>query len=68
MGSPVSVGDSALGVVPDHLDLLAPESPSQELPSVEAVFTWGERLPVRVAERWRGHRAVLRELLIATEY
>lgn len=58
-----------LGVVPDHLDLLAPNDPAMELPSIEVVFTWGERLPRRLAERWRKHPvAVLRELLIATEY
>jgi len=60
---------NVLGVVPDHLDLLAPESPSCELPNIDVVFTWGERLPRRTADRWRDHpRAVLRELLIATEY
>lgn len=60
---------TVLGVVPDHLDLLAPSDAATELPSVEVVFTWGERLPRRLAERWRAHpRAVLRELLIATEY
>jgi len=62
-------GVTVLGVVPDHLDLLAPEDPAHELPAVEVVFTWGERLPRRVADRWRRHpRAVLRELLISTEY
>lgn len=62
-------GVTVLGVVPDHLDLLAPEAPEHELPSVEIVFTWGERLPRRVADRWRSHsRAILRELLISTEY
>eukprot|EP00929_Paragymnodinium_shiwhaense_P029956 TRINITY_DN17063_c0_g1_i1.p1 TRINITY_DN17063_c0_g1~~TRINITY_DN17063_c0_g1_i1.p1 ORF type:complete len:1678 (+),score=343.86 TRINITY_DN17063_c0_g1_i1:108-5141(+) len=60
---------SVLGVVPDHLDLLAPEAPLKDLPAIEVVFTWGERLPRRLAERWRGHpTAVLRELLISTEY
>lgn len=62
-------GVTVLGVVPNHLDVLAPESPDVEFPEVECVFTWGERLPRRVAERWRGHRrAALRELLISTEY
>jgi len=62
-------GVTVLGIVPDHLDLLAPKSPAQDLPAVEAVFTWGERLHPRIADRWRGHpRACLRELLIATEY
>jgi acyl-coenzyme A synthetase/AMP-(fatty) acid ligase len=62
-------GVTVLGVVPDHLDLLAPEAPEHELPSVEIVFTWGERLPRRVTDRWRSHsRAILRELLISTEY
>eukprot|EP00928_Gymnodinium_smaydae_P015765 TRINITY_DN15841_c0_g1_i2.p1 TRINITY_DN15841_c0_g1~~TRINITY_DN15841_c0_g1_i2.p1 ORF type:complete len:1655 (+),score=203.56 TRINITY_DN15841_c0_g1_i2:23-4987(+) len=60
---------SVLGVVPDHLDLLAPTAPAVELPSVEVVFTWGERLPQRVFDRWRANpRAKLIELLIATEY
>ncbi|CAK0832411.1 unnamed protein product, partial [Prorocentrum cordatum] len=59
-------GVTVLGVVPDHLDLLAPQVPATDLPSVEVVFTWGERLPRRLAERWRGHpRAVVRELLSA---
>jgi acyl-coenzyme A synthetase/AMP-(fatty) acid ligase len=62
-------GITVLGLVPDHLDLLAPQLPARELPNIEAVFTWGERLPRRLIDRWRGHpRAVLRELLIATEY
>jgi len=60
---------TVLGVVPDHLDLLAPQNPDTELPTIECVFTWGERLPIKVAERWRGHRlAQLFELLISTEY
>eukprot|EP00927_Polykrikos_kofoidii_P047935 TRINITY_DN42208_c0_g1_i1.p1 TRINITY_DN42208_c0_g1~~TRINITY_DN42208_c0_g1_i1.p1 ORF type:complete len:1725 (-),score=269.31 TRINITY_DN42208_c0_g1_i1:214-4689(-) len=60
---------NVLGVVPDHLDLLAPTSPAEEVPTVQVVFTWGERLPRRTAERWRGSSgAKLRELLIATEY
>ncbi|CAE8650195.1 unnamed protein product, partial [Polarella glacialis] len=60
---------NVLGVVPDHLDLLAPTLPAEELPGIEVVFTWGERLPLRVADRWRTHpTAVIRELLIATEY
>lgn len=59
---------TVLGLVPDQLDVLSAE-PTRELPGVECVFTWGERLPRLVAERWRGHpRAALRELLIATEY
>eukprot|EP00928_Gymnodinium_smaydae_P021165 TRINITY_DN18239_c0_g5_i1.p1 TRINITY_DN18239_c0_g5~~TRINITY_DN18239_c0_g5_i1.p1 ORF type:complete len:1675 (-),score=293.08 TRINITY_DN18239_c0_g5_i1:142-5031(-) len=62
-------GVTVLGLVPDHLDLLAPQAPALELPFIEAVFTWGERLPHRVADRWRNHpRATLYELLIATEY
>jgi len=60
---------SVLGVVPDMLNLLTPEAPAARLPHIEVVFTWGERLPRRVAEHWRSHpKAVLRELLIATEY
>ena len=58
---------TVLGLVPDQLDLLASD-PRWEVPGVECVFTWGERLPTCVAERWRGHPAALRELLIASEY
>lgn len=57
-----------LGLVPDQLSLLA-EEPAEELPHIRAIFTWGEALPLSVAERWRGHpRARLRDLLISTEY
>ncbi|CAJ1406898.1 unnamed protein product [Effrenium voratum] len=57
---------NVLGVVPEHLDLLAPRP--QDFPEVEMIFTWGERLPHQLAQRWRGHGALLRELLISTEY
>ena len=45
---------TVLGLVPDHLDLLAHTDPARELPTVEVVFTWRDRLPHRVADRWRG--------------
>lgn len=57
-----------LGLVPDQLRTLA-DSPAADLPNLRAIFTWGERLPPAVAERWRSHpQARLRELLISTEY
>jgi len=57
-----------LGLVPDQLRVLA-EDPAIDLPGIRGVFTWGERLPPTVAERWRGYpQAKIRELLISTEY
>ncbi|CAE7617612.1 dltA [Symbiodinium sp. CCMP2456] len=58
---------TVLGVVPEHLDLLA-RKPAEDLPNIDLVFTWGERLPPQIAQRWRGHGAALRELLVSSEY
>ncbi|CAE7300620.1 OTAnrps [Symbiodinium natans] len=58
---------TVLGVVPEHLDLLA-RKPAEDLPNIDLVFTWGERLPPQLAQRWRGHGAALRELLVSSEY
>ena len=59
---------NTIGLVPDQLKLLA-EDPSSELPNIQAVFSWGEKLPINVAQRWSNHpKARLRELLVSTEY
>lgn len=59
---------NTIGLVPDQLKLLA-DDPCVELQDIEAVFIWGEKLPVNVAQRWSHHpKAKLRELLVSTEY
>ncbi|CAJ1417292.1 unnamed protein product [Effrenium voratum] len=58
---------NGIGLVPDQLKLLA-EDPQVELPDLKAVFVWGEKLPLTVAQRWRNHPARLLELLVSTEY
>ena len=59
---------NTIGLVPDQLKLLA-DDPCLELPDMEVVFIWGEKLPVNVAQRWSNHpKARLRELLVSTEY
>ena len=58
---------NAIGLVPDQLKLLA-EDPIKELPKIQVVFSWGEKLPMNVARRWAKHGASLRELLVSTEY
>eukprot|EP00971_Amphidinium_carterae_P276659 5490345-Amphidinium_carterae.2 len=55
------------GLVPDQLRVLATR-PELEFPLLEVIFTWGEALPLSVAEPWRRHpRCKLRNLLISTE-
>jgi len=60
---------TVLGIVPNQLRAMS-EDPVADLPSIRAIFTWGEALPRAVAECWRDHPAgsCFRELLISTEY
>ncbi|CAJ1358579.1 unnamed protein product [Effrenium voratum] len=53
-----------LGLVPDQLSLLAEDASA--LPQLRLVISWAERLPLHLAQKWRGVRIL--ELLIATEY
>jgi acyl-coenzyme A synthetase/AMP-(fatty) acid ligase len=54
-------GIDCLGVVPSVLRSIKPS------PTVETVFTWGERLPLEIARDW-AEKVELIDLLIATEY
>ncbi len=45
------------------------DSCKQHLPTVDLIFTWGEKLKRTLAERFTGENGIpIRELLIATEY
>ncbi|CAE8656801.1 unnamed protein product, partial [Polarella glacialis] len=55
---------TVLGTVPSALESLEPKA----VPSVRAVFTWGEAMSKVLAKRWRSAELQVLELLISTEY
>jgi len=58
---------SVLGTVPSQMRGAYPGGPSSAPRCLRVIFTWGEKLPVKLSKPWR-ERCNVFELLIATEY